>query len=233
MNKYYSLAEEDDVLECYIYGNIASWSWNNSHVSSKSFADQIRDSKASQIVVKINSYGGEVSEALAIYNELREKSKKGVTVTTMNMGFACSAASLVFCAGDKRLMSKNSLLMVHNPWSSASGDADDFRKEAETLDKITDAVKAVYKDVSNIDDNTLKELLDNETWISASDAIAYGLATSENLDDDEQTGAVAKVKNLLFNMILEPKQESKPKPPKPSPKPLNNFEKIFKNFKGE
>ena len=235
MNKYYAMTENGNTLEIYIYGDITSWPWITSDVSSKSIVDQLKDSEADNIVVKINSYGGEVGEALAIYNELKEKIAEGITVTTMNMGFACSAASLIFCAGTHRLMAKNSLLMIHNPWTNASGNVEQLRKAADTLDKITGAVKSVYADVVSVDEDTLKDLLDNETWIAAQDAVSYGLATGEIVNDEEQSEAVAKVKSSLFNMILNKKPESKmpePKLQKP-PKEKSNFEKMFSKFKGE
>ena len=224
MNRYFASSEKDDTLEIYVFGDITKWPWVESDVSSYSMVKVLKESKAKNIDVKINSYGGEVAEALAIYNELKDKQRNGVAVTTMNMGFACSAASVIFCAGQNRLMAKNSLLMIHNPWIYTSGNADDLRKEADTLDKITQSVKSVYLDVSTLSDDELKSMLDAETWIDSQDAIGYGFATTEIKENDEQSKAAARVKHSVFDMV------TKHIPPKAA---TSNFEKMFNKFKGE
>lgn len=104
-------AESGEVLEITIYGDITSWEYQESDVSSYTLLKMIQESRAKVINVNINSYGGEVAEGLAIYNALKNHS---ATVRTRCDGFACSAASVVFMAGDVRLMNEASLLMIHN-----------------------------------------------------------------------------------------------------------------------
>ena len=94
-----------------------------------------------EINVFINSYGGEVAEGLAIYNALRRHKAK---VKTYCDGFACSAASVVFMAGDERIMSNASLLMIHNAWMQTAGDPNQLRKDADDLEKITPSSKPTW-----------------------------------------------------------------------------------------
>ena len=65
-------------------------------------------------------------------------------VTTICDGFACSAASVIFMAGDERIINEASLLMIHNAWTYANGNATELRKAAEALDKITQASVNAY-----------------------------------------------------------------------------------------
>ena len=124
--------------------------------------------------VYINSEGGEVAEGLAIYDSLlRHKAE----IHTVCDGFACSAASVVFMAGISREMNAASLLMIHNAWTYAAGNAEDLRKTAEDLDEISATVKKSYSAVVNISEEELDELLADETWISPEAALQMGFAT--------------------------------------------------------
>ena len=119
--RYYNLVEnhESDVADLYIFGDISAygqWWEDDPDRSAYNIVNELKAVTASNINVHINSYGGDVSEGLAIYNTLRGSGKN---VTTICDGFACSAASVVFMAGSKRVMSPASLLMIHNAWTVA------------------------------------------------------------------------------------------------------------------
>lgn len=167
-------AQDGDTLDILIYGDITSWDWDEKDVSSYNLAQLIEKSNAKEIRVRINSYGGEVAEGLAIYNTLKSHPAQ---VTTVCDGFACSAASVVFMAGDERIMKEASLLMIHNAWSYASGNAKELRKAADDLEKISEAAANAYRAVMSISEEELKRLLDEETWILSEEALSYGFAT--------------------------------------------------------
>src|SRR5690606_24149940 len=173
--RYYSLAVQGNEADIYIYGDIVSWPWLESDVSSYNLAKEIEGLEVDQINVYINSYGGEVAEGLAIYNALRRHKAK---VRTVCDGFACSAASVVFMAGDERVMSNASLLMIHNAWILTWGDMNQLRKDADDLETINAAAIQAYMNHINISEEELKAMLDAETWISAADALEMGFATA-------------------------------------------------------
>ena len=162
--------------------------------------NELKAVTVSNINVHINSYGGDVSEGLAIYNTLRSSGKN---VTTICDGFACSAASVVFMAGSKRVMSPASLLMVHNAWTWAMGNSEELRKQADDLETITQASVEAYKLSANISEDEIKELMDKETWILPEDAKAYGFATdiAEEDDGDEPKQSAF---GMIMNKLLEP-----------------------------
>ncbi len=175
MKKYYSLTQNDGVLDLDIYGDITSVPWNKGDVSAVDLAEQLKNADVEQINVYISSYGGEVQTGLAIYNALKRHKAK---VTTYCDGFACSIASVIFMSGDERVMNEASLLMIHNAWTGAVGNAEELRKQAEDLDKITQASVEAYKAHSSLEEEEIKALMDAETWILPEEALEYGFATT-------------------------------------------------------
>jgi ATP-dependent Clp protease protease subunit len=225
--RYYSLATEGDEASIYIYGDITSWPWDETDVSSYNLAREIEDLDVGVINVFINSYGGEVAEGLAIYNSLRRHKAK---VKTYCDGFACSVASVVFMSGDERIMSNASLLMIHNAWMFAIGDQNQLRKEADDLETINAASINAYMNHINITEEELKAMMDAETWLSAVDALEMGFATQ--IVNYATTGMVASqsLRKRMAEMILErqaaakqhipePDPEPEPEPPEPEPEP--------------
>ena len=206
VKRYYSLAVEEDIANIYIYGDIVSWEWLESDVSSYTLAKEIEvlSKTVEQINVFINSYGGEVKEGLAIYNALKRHKAK---VTTYCDGFACSAASVVFMAGDERVMSNASLLMIHNAWLYTAGDSNQLRKDADNLETITQASINAYMTCITVSEEELKTMMDDETWISAGDALAMGFATS--IVNDEQTAVSQSVKRKLIDLLLTMQEDAK------------------------
>lgn len=215
--KYFSLASAGRAADIFIFGDIVSWEWLESDVSSYTLARAIQDLDVDEIAVHINSYGGEVAEGLAIHNSLKNHPAK---VRTVCDGFACSAASVVFMAGDERVMNSASLLMVHNAWTSASGNAKELRKAADDLETISSASAETYKARVNIPEEQLKELLDNETWITPADAVAWGFATE--VLEEEQTQTVSQsARAAVFQALTSGKEP--PAPPKAEEKNLSTF----------
>lgn len=179
MKKYFQLTTSEDgtTADLDIYGDISSCWWDDDAMSAPKLSKQLDElGDVSQINVHINSYGGEVAEGLAIYSALRRHKAR---VRTTCDGFACSIASVIFMAGDERLMSDASLLMIHNAWTSAWGvNAADLRKLADDMDTITSASKSAYMARVSINEDELTKLMDAETWISPADAVDMGFATA-------------------------------------------------------
>lgn len=211
--RFYQLTNvSEDSATLYIYGDITSIKWFENDVCVYDLAKEIGDLNGKALTVRINSYGGEVAEGLAIYNLL--KSYEG-EVTTICDGFACSAASVVFMAGTKRIMPRSSLLMIHNAWTWASGDADDLRKAAEDLEKITQPSVEIYTSVSNLDADEIKAMMDAETWFDADEALGYGFATEISEEAEMQSvkdGILAKTvfKNKQLEKRIKELEKAEP-----------------------
>ena len=204
--KYFSLEKAEQSATINIYGDITSWEWFDTDISAATLSKQLDAlGDVNQIDVFINSYGGEVAEGLAIYNALRRHKAK---VTTYCDGFACSIASVIFMAGDERIMNESSLLMIHNAWTTVQGNAEELRKQAEDLEKITQASVEAYKAHSSLSEEEIKELMDAETWILPSEAAEYGFATAIESGSDSNAKQNAFVK--LFDIIKAHHEVEKP-----------------------
>ena len=177
-------AAANDVGELYIYGDIVSHKWDDTDVTVKDFAEDLKalgDLKTLNIY--LNSLGGSVFQGQAIYSILkRHSAHKNVYID----GIAASIASVIAMAGDTISMPKNAMVMIHNPWTFVMGNSADLRKEADALDKIRESMIVAYMD--KIQDKTseeqLAELLDAETWLSAQDCFDRGFC-DEILDAKE------------------------------------------------
>lgn len=209
-NNYFSLVREESEATLNIYGDITSMPWEElGDVSAYNLSRQLEELKdVEKINVHISSYGGEVKEGLAIYNALKAHKAKVVTYCD---SFACSIASVIFMAGDERIMNAASLLMIHNAWTVAVGNAEELRKQAEDLEIITSASVEAYKAVAKISEKEIQKLMDNETWIKPEKAVEYGFATGVKQEKVENASQNARL--MLCNIVLEaqerPKNEEK------------------------
>lgn len=236
--KYYQLAKHENTATLHIFGDIVDDVYSDG-VCALSFAYDLEQlGEVDSIDVYINSYGGSVSQGFSIYNQLRNHPAK---VRTICNGFACSIASVIFLAGDERIMQGPSLLMIHNPWTMSCGNANELRKTADDLDKMGQVSVDLYCQITGLDESTIKEMMDKETWLSASDALELGFATDiiKN-ESSEPLSVVQSVRTNLINRILnsqqhmmipeEPEEQKDPEEPteKASMDAINNFLKIFK-----
>lgn len=134
--------------------------------------DQVGD-----VIVRINSPGGDVLAGSEIYNALREHSTSGKGRVTVHVtALAASAASVVAMAGDEVLMNPTAYMMIHDPWSMAMGNADDLRQLADQLDEIGEGIVEAYALKTGKSKAKLRELMDAETYMSAPTAIREGFA---------------------------------------------------------
>ena len=204
--QYFSMEKVGNEANVNIYGDITSWAWEelgemSAVILSRQLAELGED--VSKINVYINSYGGEVAEGLAIYNALKRHKAKVVTYCD---GFAASIASVIFMAGDERIMNDSSLLMIHNAWSYGMGNAEELRKQADDLDKITQASVTAYAAHSTLSEEEIKDLMDKETWILPEEALEYGFATS--IEKTENKAANQNAKMRLLDIIKKHRQEA-------------------------
>ena len=253
MKKFWEIKQQadiPDVLEMYIYsaveGDSYDW-WTGETIISETSADHFREElekhkDIKQINLYINSLGGSVLEGTSIYNQLR---RHPATVTAYIDGFACSIASVIAMAADKVVMPKNAVMMIHNAWTWAVGNAKELRKAADDLDVLNEASRQAYlsKAGDKLTEEKLVEMLDAETYLTAEQCIEYGLAdeysekdinieaAKEALENAKQssikqyTDRFEKVCALADTIKLETKQD----PPEPKADIAEKFmNKFFK-----
>jgi len=176
-NKPWSiLAKAPGEIDISIMEPIGTDFWTGDGLTAKQFSEDLKAAgKVSKINLLVNSPGGSVWDGLAIANTLIAHPAR---VTSHILGLAASVASCIVMAADpgEISMSESSALMVHNPWSSASGDSKEFRKLADTLDKVKGSMIGMYQRHSRLSTEKISALLDDETWMDAEEAIENGFA---------------------------------------------------------
>ena len=161
--------------ELYLYGPIASErSWFSDNITPKQFKKDLDALGNIDVLdVYINSPGGEVFAGQAIHSMLK---RHPAHVNVYVDGLAASIASVVAMSADTLYMPRNAMLMIHNAWSRMQGNANDFRKMADDLDKISSSAIAAYEDKSNLSREEIVAIMDAETWLTAEECLAMGFA---------------------------------------------------------
>lgn len=174
-NKFWNFkAIDKTTAELTLYGEISNETWWGDEVTPKQFKEELDAlGEIESLNVFINSPGGDVFAGQAIYSMLKRHS---ATVNVYVDGLAASIASLVAMAGDKVIMPKNAMMMIHSPWTLAIGNAQEFRKIADDMDKIRDSMVVAYESRSALTTEEILDMMDAEKWLSADDCLEYGLA---------------------------------------------------------
>ncbi|MGE6365193.1 head maturation protease, ClpP-related [Bacillus paramycoides] len=178
-NKFFQMktSANGKSADVFIYGEITKYAWEEyGEVSSITFKNELDelDDGIETINLYINSPGGSVFETMAIIAMLQRHPAKVISYID---GIGASCASVLPMISDKIIMYANSMLMVHNAWTYASGNADQLRKAADDIERINQSMVQHYltRAGDKLDADVLKQLLDAETWLSAEEAMGYGL----------------------------------------------------------
>lgn len=180
--------------EIYIYSEISSTQFWGDEVTAQTFkADLDELGDVSTLNIYINSPGGSVFEGNSIYNIIK---RHIAHVNVYVDGLAASIASVIAMSGDAIFMPANAMMMIHNPWTLAQGNADELRKQADDMDRIRESLIEAYlgKAGEKLDRDRLIALLDAETWLTAQECFELGLCDS--IEAPKQVAA--KVDAKLF-----------------------------------
>lgn len=169
--KFEAATNSKNELELYIYGTIGGGIWT-AGVTAKDVRNALAESIADVINVHIQSGGGDAFEGVAIGNLLKSQKAQ---VNVFIDGMAASAASVIAMAGDTITMPKNAMMMIHRASTLAFGNAADMQEAAAMLTKVDQALEQSYVDRFKGTKLELEKMLDDETWLTAQDALNYGL----------------------------------------------------------
>ena len=199
-----------------VYGDIGP-SWFGDGVSANDFAQKLEEvGNVSEIVVRINSYGGAMMDGLTMYRLLADHPARIVTQVD---AMAASAASLIAMAGDEIRVAEAAQIMIHDASSFGYGNAEDFRAQANVLDTASEAAAELY--AARIGNGKtaaeLRQKMKAETWFTAKQALDYGIATSilANKVGDDVPEEAAKASNVTkLNFKNKPGEEEQISPGK-------------------
>jgi ATP-dependent protease ClpP protease subunit len=196
--------QAEDSAEIYIYDEIGGWG-----VQAGQFATALRDLDVGALKVRINSPGGDYFDGVAMFNLLREHR---ATVAVVVDGLAASAASIVAMAGDTVTMGKGSQMMIHDALVATIGNAADLREMADQLDETSQDIAQMYADRAGGTVTEWRDRMRAETWYSAEDAVAVGLADEvvNKCGDKEKNAAPALPQLNLAAVIKDAAREPEP-----------------------
>ena len=189
----------ENTAEIRIYGTITKWAWEEyGEVSSANFAKELQKLKnVSHINLRVNSPGGDVFEASAIYNLLKDYAKvNNVKITGYIDGLAASAASFLVLCASKVVMGTGALYMIHNPLSSIYGNVEKLKKQIELLDTVKEAILDIYCTKSKLSREEISEKMNSEKWYRATETLEAGFV-DEIVENDNSLENIKNISNEL------------------------------------
>lgn len=174
--------------------------WSGGGVTSKRIGAALRAIGEQDVIVNINSPGGDFFEGVAIYNMLRAHPHK---VTVRVMGLAASAASVIAMAGDEVQIGQAGFLMIHNAWTIGVGNRHDMTSLAATLETFDGSMAEVYAAKASAKKKHMAKLMDAETWFSGSEAIEERLADDYLPDDEVSNDREPDAKAMKAQLVID------------------------------
>lgn len=218
---YFAIQQAEREADIYIFGDITSYPWMEGEASAATITNQIKNLDVDTINVHIDSYGGEVSEGWGIYNALREHTAK---IRSYADGFVASAALYPFLAGDERIASNLSAFYLHEVMTGVSGYADDLRKAADEIDMMTDIGIKAFVEAAGMEAETVRELMESETWLSPEQALEYGIVTS--ITADRTVNRIQAAKRQIMQHFAGAKLTHTQATEQKKPEPVHESEKL-------
>lgn len=179
--------------DIYVYGSIGDNYWSEGGVSAARFVDMLRDADGDDVCIHINSCGGNVFDAHAMSESIRQYSGR---VTASIEGLAASSASFFALTADEVVMNASALMMVHNPWGYQQGTAEEMRACADSLDKVRTTIVRAYASKTGAPEDDISTLMDDETWMDAYEALDRGFV--DRLSDDAPSNALMDEKIMAM-----------------------------------
>lgn len=197
INNFLTAVSNDSEGEIWVYGDITSDKWSDDDVTPTSIRDALDSmGPVGTLNLRINSYGGSVYAGNAIINIIDSFRKKNrVTVNAYIEGIAASMGSGIPMVADHIYMAENAMMMLHKPFTIVMGNSNDLQQQIEILQKVEDTLVKNYMRHFNGTEDELRDMLADETWLTADEALEYGLC-------DEVVEAVevaASAKGLVIN----------------------------------
>ena len=180
--KFWNWVKNEEGRTLYFDGDIAQDSWFDDDITPKQFKSELINSEG-DIVVWLNSPGGDVFAASQIYNMLKEYNGK---VTVKIDGIAASAASVIAMAGSEILMSPVAMMMINNPATVIYGEASDLQSGIDMLSEVKESIINAYEQKTSLPRNKISKMMDAETWFSAQKAGELGFADKVLYEDSEE-----------------------------------------------
>jgi len=180
---------DNDTAEFYDF-----WGMNN-YCSPNQVESALQNANHQPVTVEIASNGGDVFAGSEIYSLLKGYDND---VTVNIVGLAASAASVIAMAGDTVKIAPTAQIMIHKAWTDSQGNADDLEHQANVLGTIDQSIASAYENKTGMSQDELLQMMSNETWLTAKDAVDKGFA-DEIMFEDEQTPVFNSTEKLVVS----------------------------------
>lgn len=191
--------QEGNTAELLLYGEISEYSWYGDEITPEVFNNDLKAIGAvDEITVRINSGGGDVFAAVAIYTRLKEhKAKVAVKID----GWCASAATIIAMAGDTIEISVGGIFMIHDPMAGLLGyyNVEELNKISKELETIKQSIVNCYMTVTEMSEDEIKNLMTEEKWFTAEEAVEAGFCTSVMFGEVETT--VENAEKIIVNSV--------------------------------
>ncbi|TFI67522.1 Clp protease [Carnobacterium divergens] len=194
-------------------GNVQKKYWRDDDVINAKDIRESLDTVTDDIVIKLNSPGGDVFEGIEIYNYLKDHPSN---VTVEVTGLAASAATFIIAGADKVIMNVGTSLMIHEASTFSWGNKKDIQKTLNALETIDDSILSIYSDKTGQSTDQLREWMNEEKWFTADEAVEFGFANAvkkkeleENNDEKSKEALEAMVQTAVSNALANYQSEER------------------------
>ncbi|SOB47901.1 ATP-dependent Clp endopeptidase, proteolytic subunit ClpP [Lactococcus piscium] len=179
-------------------GNVQKKYWRDDDVINAKDIRESLESVTDDIVIKLNSPGGDVFEGIEIYNYLKDHPSN---VTVEVTGVAASAATFITAGANEVIMNVGTSLMIHEASTFTWGNKSDIQKTLNALETIDESILSIYSEKTGQSNEQLKEWMNEEKWFTADEAVEFGFADSVKRDNDEPIESEESIEDIINSKV--------------------------------
>lgn len=179
-------------------GNVRKKYWSDDDVINAKDVRETLDAVSEDIVIKLNSPGGDVFEGIEIYNYLKDHPSN---ITVEVTGVAASAATFIVAGADEVIMNIGTSLMIHEASTFTWGNKSDIQKTLNALETIDDSILSIYSEKTGQSNEQLEEWMNEEKWFTADEAVEFGFADSVKRDSVESVESEESIEDIINSKV--------------------------------
>lgn len=179
-------------------GNVRKKYWSDDDVINAKDVRETLDAVSEDIVIKLNSPGGDVFEGIEIYNYLKDHPSN---ITVEVTGVAASAATFIVAGADEVIMNIGTSLMIHEASTFTWGNKSDIQKTLNALETIDDSILSIYSEKTGQSNEQLEEWMNEEKWFTADEAVEFGFADSVKRDNEEPIESEESIEDIINSKV--------------------------------
>ena len=179
-------------------GNVQKKYWRDDDVINAKDIRESLESVTDDIVIKLNSPGGDVFEGIEIYNYLKDHPSN---ITVEVTGVAASAATFITAGANEVIMNVGTSIMIHEASTFTWGNKSDIQKTLNALETIDESILSIYSEKTGQSNEQLEEWMNEEKWFTADEAVEFGFADSVKRDNVESVESEESIEDIINSKV--------------------------------